>query len=127
MTSRTYIDYLMDIQEAAALACEFVQGIDFDTFDNSLEKQFAVVRALEIVGEAAAHLPSTVRDLRSDVAWADIIGMRNVLVHRYFGVDTRVIWKTLHTDVPALRRIIAEMIHEVRSSDSEAEDTAQHE
>ncbi len=110
MTKRTYVDYLIDIRDSAQLAESFIRGMDAAGFEDNIEKQFAVIRAFEIMGEAAAHVPHDVQQQRSDVPWEDIIGMRNVLIHGYFGVDAMVVWETLQKDVPALRRAVEEML-----------------
>jgi uncharacterized protein with HEPN domain len=111
MTKRSYIDYLSDIRDAAVLAQSFVRGLSYTSFEENIEKQFAVIRAFEIMGEAAAHVPPEVWEQRPDVPWQDIVGMRNVLIHGYFGVDARVIWETLRKDVPALREAIEDMLN----------------
>lgn len=63
----------------------------------------AVVRNLEIIGEAVRHLAARAGDLPQHVPWTDIAGMRNVLIHEYFGVDLAIIWETLTDDLPVLR------------------------
>jgi uncharacterized protein with HEPN domain len=114
MTKRSYVDYLADICDAASLAQSFIAGLRFEDFDDNIEKQFAVIRAFEIMGEAAAHIPLEVQNQRPDVPWQDIIGMRNVLIHGYFGVDARVVWETLHRDVPALRTAIQGLLDQLQ-------------
>jgi uncharacterized protein with HEPN domain len=113
MTSgRAYADYLHDILDHAEKAQQFTAGVDF-AFCANAEKTMAVVRALEVVGEAAKHVPESVRQRYSEVPWRNIVGMRDVLIHHYFGVDLEVVWKTVHRDLPALwmavRRILADL------------------
>lgn len=66
---------------------EFIEDLDFDTFRNDRKTVDAVVRNLEVIGEAARYVPETVREKFDDIPWSSIIGMRSVLVHEYFGVD----------------------------------------
>jgi len=68
-----------------------------------------VIRALEIVGEAARKIPANVREANAEIPWREITGMRNKLTHEYFGVNTKVVWRTVKEDlpviVPALKRM----------------------
>ncbi len=107
---RLYADYLRDMLTYAERAESFVAGVDFDAFCKDEQKTLAVVRALEVIGEAAAHIPSTVRRRYPELPWAEIIGMRNVLIHGYFGVDLAVIWRTIHENLPPLRPQIARIL-----------------
>ena len=88
---RVYTDYLHDILTYAEKAESFVAGVDLETFQRNEEKVFAVIRALEVIGEAARHIPSSVRRQYPQIPWKKIVGMRNVVIHGYFGVDTEVI------------------------------------
>lgn len=62
-----------------------------------------MIRCIEIIGEAAARIGETTRARAPDIPWNIIVGMRNRLVHAYFDVDTQVVWKTTHTELPALK------------------------
>ncbi len=70
----------------------------------------AVIRAFEIIGEAARQIPENVREANSEIPWREIIGMRNKLTHEYFGVNTKVVWRTVQEDlpviIPALRKLL---------------------
>ena len=91
---RDYTDFLRDILAYAEKAERFVRGIDFETFQKDEEKSLAVVRALEVIGEAARHVPATVRQQYPQIPWEEMVGMRSKLIHDYFGVDLRVVWRT---------------------------------
>ena len=110
---RSYRDYLADILQAAEETLTFVVGMDFPTFRSDRRTNLAGVRALEIIGEAARHIPARVRRRYPQVAWQDMVAMRNKLIHEYFGVDLEVLWRTIQEDLPplrdAVRRILAEM------------------
>jgi uncharacterized protein with HEPN domain len=108
--SRTYQDSLRDMLEAATLAIRFVKGLHLNQFEANVEKQFAVVRALEIIGEAARQIPVDVHACYPDIPWSDMIGMRNLVIHAYFGVDLEVIWRTVQEDLPVLRIALLQIL-----------------
>jgi uncharacterized protein with HEPN domain len=81
-------------------ALEFTQGLSFSEFASDARTSFAVVRALEIVGEAAKNVPQSFRDRVPAVPWQDMAGMRDKLIHAYHGVDLRVVWRTVREDLP---------------------------
>ncbi len=106
-SKRVYTDHLSDIAHYAAKAEEFVAGLEFEQFAADEEKSLAVLHALQIIGEAAGHLPSSIKQRYPEVPWADIVGMRNLIVHGYFIMDLEIVWKTVHQDLPRLRQTIA--------------------
>ena len=79
-------------------------------FDTDELLQTWVVRHLQIIGEAARALPSDVQGRAPDIAWSEIIGMRNILVHHYFDVDTDVVWRVIERDLPRLKTQIERLI-----------------
>lgn len=123
--TRSYEDYLHDILDAAEKAQAWVIGLELDAFVANTEKVFAATRALEIIGEAARHVPPDVRDRHPKVPWADMIGMRNVVTYGYFGVDSRVIWRTVQEDLPPLCASIQRILDELgATTDGDADDGA---
>lgn len=106
---RIYTDHLRDIAHYAARAQEFVAETSIEQFTANEEKGLAVLHALQIIGEAAAHLPDSIKQQYPKVPWADIVGMRNLIVHGYYIMDMEIVWKTVHQDLPPLRRAIAEI------------------
>ncbi len=104
---RTHEDYLKDILDAIASIEEFTSGMDFEDFLKDRKTQFAVVRALEIIGEAAKAIPEDFKKEHPEVPWREMAGMRDKLIHAYFGVDLRVVWKTLKEDVPFLKEVLS--------------------
>jgi uncharacterized protein with HEPN domain len=109
-----YTDYLQDILDAAGKAMRFVKDVDFEAFCANEEKAFAVIRALEIIGEAAKNIPKSIRGRYTEIPWEDIVGMRNKVIHGYFGVDLKVIWKTIHEDLPPLRAAVARILKDIK-------------
>ncbi len=72
--------------------------------------QYALLRALEIIGEAARYVPQEVRQLAPEIPWRDVVGMRNLLIHRYHGVDWEIIWETVHGALPALMESLERLL-----------------
>ncbi len=112
-TQRVYHDYVRDIIDHAEKAMRFVHGVTFDDFGDNEEKIFAVVRALEIIGEAARHIPKAWRDKYPRVPWKQVVGMRDKITHEYFAVDLEVVWKTLHEDLPLLHETATAMLKDL--------------
>jgi len=107
---REYVDYLRDMLDGAAKALRFVEGVDLDAFRTNDEKVFAVVRAIEVIGEAAKHVPPSIRRRYAELPWQDIAGMRDEVIHGYFGVDLEVVWRTVHEDLPELQKIVTPIL-----------------
>lgn len=95
MTERTSVDHLEDILDAAEKAQRFVEGMTYETFVNDDKSVFAVIRALEIIGEATKQLPEELRDEYPGVPWSLMAGMRDKLVHDYVNVDRQIVWTTV--------------------------------
>lgn len=94
--------YLLDMLLAARDAVEFAGQITYFQFENSRLHQNAIFKALEVVGEAASHVSSDMRESQPDIPWHEIIGMRNRLVHVYFDLDFGLVWRTVQEDLPPL-------------------------
>jgi uncharacterized protein with HEPN domain len=107
---REYDDYVRDMLENAEKALFFVQGMDYDRFYTDDKAVYAVIRALEIIGEAARQIPEDIRQSNPEIQWREIAAMRNKLTHEYFGVNTKVIWRTVQEDllimIPLLKKIL---------------------
>lgn len=107
MSERDDAVYLRHILEAAEQITAYLSGLDEQAFMTTRMVQDAVVRQLEIIGEAAKNISSGVRGANPAIRWKDISGMRDKLVHQYFGVDLRIVWDTAQRDVPVLKIEIA--------------------
>jgi len=64
----------------------------------------AIIRNFEIIGEASNRVPASIQSIHPDIPWRKMTGLRNVLIHEYFGVDLNAVWKTIHNDLPALKQ-----------------------
>lgn len=110
MKRRSHVDYFRDILEAAVQAQEFVKGQDFESFSRNQEKIYAVTRALEIIGEADRSVPSDIQAQYPEVPWHEMIAMRNIVAHQYFGVELRVLWRTVFEDLPPLQSEVSQIL-----------------
>jgi uncharacterized protein with HEPN domain len=106
---RVRIRHMIDAADALA---QFIDGRSVDDLDRDRMLLFAVVRAVEIVGEAASKTSAETQAQLPDVPWSSIVGMRNRLIHGYFDINTEILWKTATVEVPALlgplRRVLSE-------------------
>jgi uncharacterized protein with HEPN domain len=96
--------------EAGESALRFISGRQRDDIDTDEMLRFALVRAVEIVGEAASRISPDTRTAAPSVPWADAITMRNRLVHAYFDIDHTILWKTATEDLPALLSLLRPLL-----------------
>jgi uncharacterized protein with HEPN domain len=102
--------YLLDILEAARGAMRYVAGKTRTEFMSDEQCQDAVIRRLEIVGEAARRVSDEARRQHDSVPWRDIVGFRNVLIHQYDGVDLTLVWETVQNQLPLLIETLEKII-----------------
>jgi uncharacterized protein with HEPN domain len=101
-SKRMHIEFLQDIADNRKKAERFVDGMEFEDFLRDDKTRYFVICALEIVGEASKKVPTTVRQRYSQVPWKDMAGMRDRLVHGYFGVNNEIAWKTVREFAPEI-------------------------
>jgi uncharacterized protein with HEPN domain len=107
-------DYIQDIAEAMDKAMKFVEGMSYEDFVKDDRTVFAVIRALEIIGEAVKNIPQEFRVEHPEIPWRDMAGMRDKLVHEYFGVKLEVIWKTIKEEIPPLKPLFEKILESKR-------------
>lgn len=108
--TRAYTDYLRDILDVSAKAQQFVADVDFASFKTNDEKVYAVIRALEVIGEAVKFIPQAERDRYPQIPWQAVAGMRDKLIHGYFIVNVRRVWETVQRDLPPLQVVVRQML-----------------
>ncbi len=113
MTERSLSEVVQDILEAIADIVTFTAAIDFEAFRQNREKILAVVKAIEILGEAVKKIPEDIRSRYPQIPWKAIAGMRDVLVHEYWGIDLNVVWATVQEAIPPLKLTILEIEQEL--------------
>ena len=107
---RRYTDYLQDMIDNAERILSFIDGMDGDDFLQDEKTFFAVVRAIEIIGEAAKQIPNKMREEHPDIPWRKLTGIRDKLIHHYFGINLAVVWETSTKDIPELLPLLQRVL-----------------
>lgn len=111
--------YIQDIVEAATLAVSYIEGVDEQRFLDDTQLQDAVIRRLEIVGEAARRVSEETKAAQGHVPWRQMIGMRNQVIHMYDGVDLHVVWHTILDDLPPLLETLERLLDSLGDAQDE--------
>jgi len=106
MSDRQWSLYLDDIKLAIKNINKYIKGMRFNDFVKDSKTQDAVVRNLEVIGEAAKHIPQSITKKFPGIPWAQVISMRNKMIHAYFGIDPDIVWQTIKEDLPQLQKQI---------------------
>ena len=101
---------LLDMPLAAREAVEFADGLTFETFERNRMAQLAILKAVETVGEAASRIGACTRNTHPGIPWAEIVGMRNRLVHEYFNVNLARVWEAVTRDIPGLIPLLESLV-----------------
>jgi len=99
------LTYIEHINECIDKIKRFTSQLTWENFNNNEMVQDAVIRNIEIIGEAAKQISNQFREQYTDIPWKEITGMRDKLIHDYMGVDTEIVWNTVRTDIPILEEL----------------------
>ncbi len=107
---REYKAYLKDILGAIRKIEKYTENISMEDFAKDELIQDGVVRNLEIIGEAVKNIPEDIKNRKSQVAWKKIAGLRDILIHGYFGIDVDIVWDVVKNKIPELKQKISEIV-----------------
>jgi len=109
---RDFKVYLEDVLEAAGKIRGYTADLSYSDFEKDSKTVDAVIRNLEIIGEAVKHLPQELRSRHTDIEWRKVAGLRDVLSHAYFEVDLGIVWEVVSTKLPTLESRVAGILQE---------------
>lgn len=107
-------DFLQDILEAMSNALEFVEGMSYEEFSRDTKTLYALIRAVEIMGEAVKNIPDNVRNRYPEIPWKGMAGMRDKVIHGYFNVRPERIWEVVKRDIPKLKPHFEKILEEIQ-------------
>lgn len=118
---RGYLDSLQDMIDYALKAEAFTRDKTIQDFMQDEVLLFAVARVLEVIGEASKQVPASIKDQYSQVPWRSIAGIRDKIIHQYFGIDAEVLWVTVNEDLPKMRHVVSNMLQELKRKEENQE------
>jgi uncharacterized protein with HEPN domain len=118
---RNILIYLKDIIENIERAENFIKNMSYDEFVQDEKTHYAVIRCIEIIGEATKHIPNSIRNKYPEIPWKDIAGMRDKVIHFYFGVNLERVWKTCKEDIPEIKLLIKKIIENLEKEGVKSE------
>ena len=104
--------YLEDILEAIERIQAYLQNVTRETFEADRMRIDAVIRNLEVIGEAVKQVPDSVREKYPSVEWRKIAGLRDILIHKYFDVNLEIVWGIVQSNIPILKTEIQQILQE---------------
>ena len=111
---RAWRDYVSDILNSIQEVEDFISGMDYEGFAADRKTVNAVVRSLEVMGEAAKRVPEPVRQQYPDIPWKRMTGMRDKLIHEYSGVDLEIVWGVVKTELPPVRPLVEQIFKDLQ-------------
>lgn len=111
---RTYLDYLKDISDEFRHIEEFTRELSYEIFAKDKKTIYAVIRSFEVIGEAVKNIPSGIKKKYPKIPWKKMAGMRDKLIHEYFGVDRQTLWKTIKGRIPEVKALIVPLLKKRR-------------
>jgi len=114
MSKRGDREFLLDIKEAGERIRSYIREMSYEEFLQDIKTQDAVVRNIEIIGEAVKNLSKSLKEKQRDIKWKDIAGMRDKIIHFYFGVKWEIVWSVVNDKIPELLPKIETIIREMK-------------
>ncbi|MDI6810796.1 MAG: DUF86 domain-containing protein [archaeon] len=114
---RDFKDYIQDILSSLEEVEDFTEGLDFEDFLRDRKTINAVIRSLEIIGEAAKKIPEDLRNGHPEMPWKRMTGMRDKLIHEYHGVDLEIVWTVIKEELPPLKPLIEKVLKEIEGKE----------
>ncbi len=113
MSKRSWILFLQDMLESIGNIAQYTSGMNFQDFMQDHRTRDAVVRNLEVLGEAARRIPPAIQERCPEIPWAQIVSLRNRLIHGYFLVDYGIVWEIVQNELPPLRQRLEQIAREL--------------
>lgn len=110
MVKRDYRVYVKDMLDNMQMAEDFLKNVSFEKLSEDKKTTYAVIRCVEIIGEAAKHIPDVMRKNHPEIPWKMMAGMRDKVVHEYFGIVLEVVWKTVKEEIPILKPLLKRIL-----------------
>lgn len=112
--TRAVVLYISDILEQMMDALEFVQGMTYEQFVKDKKTINAVLRSIEVIGEATKNVPESIRARYPDIPWKEMAGMRDKVIHFYFGVDPEIVWLVVSERIPELKPRLERVLQDLK-------------
>ena len=107
-------DYLSDIFEAIARIKAYTEDYDYNKLFSDIKTQDAIIRNFEVIGEATKNLSKSLKNKYAKIPWKDLAGLRDKLIHHYFGIDYDIVWNIVEKELPHPRKQIEDLISEIK-------------
>lgn len=115
---RAVVLYIRDILQQMDDALEFIQGMTYEQFLGDKKTINAVLRSIEVIGEAAKNVPEGIREQYTDIPWREMAGMRDKVIHFYFGVDPEIVWLVVKERIPELKPRLERVLRDLEGGSS---------
>ena len=112
MNERSYLMFLEDIIESIEKIEIYIRELPYNAFIEDSKTVDAVVRNLEIIGEASKRIPDNIKENLKEVPWHRMTGLRNIIAHEYFGIDLNIIWKIIKENLPEVKPSLKKLLKE---------------